>query len=61
VSDASSVSSLVTRFHRQGLDHTAGFQALYSQFATLTPSGFLGKEEMGKKKEETTQSGVAKV
>jgi len=32
--DASSVSSLVTRFHRQGLDHTAGFQALYSQFAT---------------------------
>jgi len=32
--DASSMSSLVTRFHRQGLNHTAGFQALDSQFAT---------------------------
>lgn len=30
---ASSVSSLVTRFHRQGLDQTAEFRALYSRFA----------------------------
>jgi len=32
--DASSVSSLVTRVHRQGLDLNPRFQALYSQFAT---------------------------
>jgi putative transposase len=31
---ASSVSSLVTRFQRQGLAHTAEFRALYSRFAT---------------------------
>ena len=30
---ASSVSALVTRFHRQGLDQTAEFRALHSRFA----------------------------
>jgi hypothetical protein len=29
-----SVSSLVTRFHRPGLAHTAEFRAFYSRFAT---------------------------
>jgi hypothetical protein len=31
---ASSVSSLVTRFQREGLVHTAEFRALCSRFAT---------------------------